>query len=122
MKKAFVLALSCLLTTVSWSQPAEALGTLRVVNHSKYPLTGSITYHTALCKDDKMHIAGRGKWSVNSGLCAVKDSVFSLKDDNGVEHVCHSKRGATSQTNFVIYKRTSVPNAFCEVKDEATMY
>ena len=122
MKKAFLLGLSCLLMTLCWSQPAEAAGKINVINNSKFALTGSITYHTALCKDDKIHIAGRGRWSVNSGLCAVKDSVFSLKDEKGVDHVCHSKRGPTSQSNFVIYHRTSVPNAFCEVKDERPMY
>jgi hypothetical protein len=122
MKKLFLLALSCLLITVCLSQPADALGKLNVINNSKFALTGSITFYTALCKDDKIHIAGRGRWSVNSGLCKIKDSLFSLKDETGVSHVCHSTRGPVSQQNFVIYHRTSVPNAFCEVKNESTMY
>lgn len=118
MKKLFALGFSALLSMVCFSQPAQAAGTMTVVNNSKYDLTGSISYHTALCKDDKIHIAGRGKWTVKSGLCAVKGSSFSLKDAQGVDHACAYGTSSRTASNFAIYHRTTIPNAFCEVKND----
>ena len=122
MNKSIALGLAALILMASSSQLAQAAGKMTVVNNSKFALNGSITYHTALCKDDKIYLAGSGKWSVNSGLCAVKGSSFSLTDKQGVSHVCAYGSASHTAQNFRIYHRTSIPNAFCEVTNEAPMY
>jgi hypothetical protein len=52
MKKAHVLALTCVLIAISWIQPASA-ATLQVVNKTTTPALVTITYHTNFCKDDR---------------------------------------------------------------------
>lgn len=116
LKNAFFLALSALLlTTIVWSQPALAVGNIKVINNSKYPAKTTILYYTALCRDDRPTIAPRSQWSGKSGLCKIKDQVTVLTDEHGVGHTCVGGRGPTPTAIFYIYKRTSVPGAWCEV-------
>lgn len=103
MKKTLSFVLPFLLLTLFSSPPASARGTLTVINGTAYPAKVSIVYYTALCRDDHPTVAARGRWSVNSGLCEVKDSVVVLKDKKGVNHTCSGKRGHTLQAVFRIH-------------------
>ena len=75
VKKAFFLALSSLLCTIGWSQPAAAKGTLTVINTTNYTAKMSIVYHSGLCRDDHPLVPPHGHWSINSGACHVSDSL-----------------------------------------------
>jgi hypothetical protein len=98
MKNAFSVALSCLLLTFGWVQPADAKGQLTVINTTDYAARMSIVYHSGLCKDDHPLVAPHGRWGIDSGLCHVSDSLAVLKDKSGVDHVCRGLRGNTQQT------------------------
>jgi hypothetical protein len=102
MKFASSLAAFSLLLTMLLSGPASARGKLTVINQTQYTAKVSIVYYTHLCKDDHPTLAPRARWSVNTGLCEVKDSVVVLTDKKGVGHTCQGTRGHTLQAVFRI--------------------
>ena len=86
-----------------FGQPADARGKLTVINGTPYSAKVSIVYYTHLCKDDHPTVGPNSTWTVNSGLCEVKDSVVVLKDKNGKDNTCQSKRGHTLQAVWRIH-------------------
>lgn len=99
MKKAYFLALTGALLAMS-IQPATAQPTLAIMNKTSAPAIVTVTYHTALCKDDRNFTVLPGqKFPLKPGLCTVKSVSAQLKH-SGIFVTCvrRERTGAAMYT------------------------
>jgi hypothetical protein len=77
---------------------------VNVLNSTKYPVTGGVTYESIFCSNDTFNIpAGPGtSWSNSRGVCLI-DSVYAVVQYNGtsVQATPYSSSG-TSYSQFAI--------------------
>ena len=92
----FVAVLALLLPALA--QPADAARQVTAKNETPYTAQGTITYATALCRNDRPSIAPGATFRVSIGLCTTQKANFSA---NG--HQCELIGGRPgSPTTFVI--------------------
>jgi hypothetical protein len=102
MKKALLLASTCLLGAMFLSQPADARGTITVFNTTDTGAAIQLNFYGAICEDNRVNVAPHGKFVTNSGLCETKSFAAQLRDSKGVVHNCDV--GTVAISTRVIYR------------------
>lgn len=98
MKHALFLAALCLVLPAALTAPADAARQVTAKNETPYTVKATITYATALCRNDHPSIAPGDTFRVNIGLCVTQKATFSA---NG--HQCELIGGRPGNpTIFVI--------------------